>query len=138
MTHNIKPYNYARKKIIECRTTDTITSVAKLFHEEGVGSALVKDQSGKHAGLITDSTLFKAIANGVNVTQIKVEDLKLEELVVVSKDADLAEVLEKFNKTQVRRIAMADSSGKIVAVLKKNLLDRFMLFEAGPQITKKS
>jgi predicted transcriptional regulator len=136
MEHTEKPFNYARKRLMVCRLSDSLTSVAKLF-ESDVGSALVKDAKGSYIGMITDSMIFKAIASGVNVTQLKVGDLKLEPLVTVGKNADIGEVLEAFKKTPSNRIAMVDSKGNVVAVLKKSVLERFFRFELGSRMAKK-
>ncbi|MFH1404437.1 MAG: CBS domain-containing protein [Candidatus Altiarchaeota archaeon] len=137
MTQMRMPFEYARKKLIYCRLSDPMTSLAKIFEDENVGSALVKDANGEYIGMVTDSMIFRAIGSGVNVTQLKVSDLKLEPLVKVDKNADVGEVLEALKNTTTNRVVMVDSKGKIVGVIKKTVVDRLFRFEVGSRMTRK-
>ncbi len=135
MPYKSKPFNYSRRKLVTCRMNDPLTLLARILVDNKAGSALVKDAKGEYSGMITDTMIFKAIASGVNVTMLKVGDLKMEPLVKVSKNADLGEVTELFKKSVTDRLAMVDSKGHIVGVLKKNVLERFKRFQVGSQMT---
>ena len=123
-----KPYAFARKNLIECSVGDSIRDVARIFQDESVGSALVKDESGSYIGMLTDSIVFKAIADDVDVRSMRVRDFSLMPLVKVNKNADLGEVMEAFQKHDVSRLAMTDDNGRIVGVLRKKFMERFGSF----------
>ncbi len=133
----MKPYNYAKHHIEECRTDDPARKCARLFAEENMGSLLVKDEQGAEAGLLTDKVLFKAIAEGANLAEKKVSDLQIEPLIRVGKDAGIEEIREKFPQSPSGRLAMCDKDGKIVGILKKKNIQRFYALRMAREMTKK-
>ncbi|MCX6695188.1 MAG: CBS domain-containing protein [Candidatus Altiarchaeota archaeon] len=122
-----KLFTLARKNLIECGIDDPVRAVARLFENEGVGSALVK-QGGEYVSIITDSMIFNAISENRDVREMRVRDFKLMPLVKVGRDADYEEVMESFEKNGVSRIALTDELGKVVGVLKRKNLERFGFF----------
>jgi len=130
-----KPYSYARKNLITCGIGDSIKYVAKLFEDENVGSALVKDERGEYVGMITDSIVFHAVQEGRDVSKMFVKDFQLLPLIKVSKDISFEEISDLFKKHHVGRIAMVDENGKVVAVLKKKNLERFSSFNMASTIS---
>ncbi|MFC2162394.1 CBS domain-containing protein [Candidatus Altiarchaeota archaeon] len=137
LTHKERPFNYARKRVLLCRMSDPLTQVAKMFESDDTGSAIVKDSKGEYVGMITDAMIFKAIASGVNVTQLKVGDLKLDPFITVDEDSSIEEVMEAYKKGGISRIAIKDRKDEIIGVLKKTVLDRFFRFELGSRMTRK-
>jgi len=129
------PYAYARKNVVECGISETLPSVAKKMRDEGVGSLIVKDESGGYAGMLTDSLIFCAIADGKNVSEMKVSDLHLMPFAKASRDADFGEVMDLFAKHNVSRLALTDEKGKIVAVLKKKNIERFAYFNMASKLS---
>lgn len=121
----LKPYDYARKKVLYCWLAEPVTGVARRFVRENVGSMIVDDRNRKHVGMLTDSLIFGAISAGVEMGNITIRDLDLEPLVTVPMNIDIDEVLKKFKKTGASRIALVDDEGEIVGILKEKNLKRF-------------
>ena len=130
----LKPYDYARKKIVYCWLDEPLNEVAGRLAEENIGSIVVDDREGNHIGMLTDSMIFKTISIYTDISNLKIKDLKLERLVTAKIDADLGEITEKFRQITSGRIALVDNEGKIVGILKKKNLDRFARFEVGEKI----
>ncbi len=120
-------YDLSRKELVFCDVEEPVSEVARRFLERNVGSMIVRS-SGGYVGFLTDDTLFRAIADGVDLRNATCGDLKLDPLHTIAKDARLSKVAETFRQTGATRLAVVDRNGKIVAVVKKknlDLLDRF-------------
>ena len=133
----MKPYAYAKHRVNKCSLSYPIRKLAKLFAEENIGSVLVKNEDGKYVGLLTDKVLFKAIADGSALAGKKVSDLRLESIVYVRKDADLDEVIEKFNESDSGRLVMQDSDGNVVGILKRKNIERFSEFRVAKTLVRR-
>jgi predicted transcriptional regulator len=129
-----KPYDYARKRFFECSLNSTLADAAKTLADENIGSILVKGEGG-YVGMLTDSTIFRAIAEGRNTTTMQVKDLPLMPFVKLKKDADFDEVMDAFEKNKVNRIAMVDENGKIAGILKKKNIERFALYDTTARLS---
>lgn len=129
MTGLTSPYDYARRRIVTCNMDESVPRVTKRLQDEDVGSLLVKDSDGNFVGMLTDAIIFRAISEGLDLSKLTVNDLKLEPLIVVDKDAGFDEVMEKFNETPSNRLVMLGKDGKIVAILKKKNIERFSRFD---------
>ncbi|MFH1125609.1 MAG: CBS domain-containing protein [Candidatus Altiarchaeota archaeon] len=132
----LSPYDYARKKIVYCWLDESVNDAARRLALENIGSMVVDDRSGKHVGMLTDIVIFKAISTLADVCNMKVKDLKLEPLVTAKMNADVEEVMGKFEQTESSRIALLDDEGQIVGILKKKNLERFAIFELGEKLYK--
>lgn len=124
----MKPYDYAKHWISALESGAPMKNAAKMLRDDNMGSILVKDGSGKPMGLLTDKVVFNAIAEGIPLNDKTVGDMKLEELVLISKDADIDEVTENFPKSPSGRLAMTDKDGNIVGILKRKNIERFSAF----------
>ncbi len=133
----MKPFYYAKKRIVECSLNTSIKEVARMFRDENIGSVVVRDDANKKVGLMTDTVVYNAIIKGVNVLDKQVKDLKLEPLVFASKDADIDEVSERFRETDSGRLAMTDSEGNIVGILKEKNIRRFSPYDMAKEIKGK-
>jgi len=120
-------YDISRKELVFCKVEDPVRKVAETFLQKNIGSMIVVSGDG-YAGFVTDDSIFRAVAEGVDLRSAKVGDLKLDPLFTIRKEAPLSEVSALFAKTGTTRMGVVDDSGKIVAVVKKktlHLLDRF-------------
>lgn len=129
MASSTSPYDYARKRLLTCNLNEPVPRCTNKLQDEDVGSLLVKDDKGNFVGMLTDTLIFKAISAGRDLNKLVVKDLDLDPLVIVDKDADFDEVLEKFKKAPSNRLVMRAKDGKIVAVLKKKNLARFSRYD---------
>lgn len=120
-------YDIGRKELVFCDIDDSIRKIAKDLRDKNIGSMIVRKGDG-YAGIITEDNVLDAVANGVNVLEAKVKDIRLEPLETVHKDASLSDVAELFRTQNMTRIGVVDDQGRMVAVVKKKnleLLDRF-------------
>ncbi len=120
-------YDIGRKELVFCDINDSIREIAKDLRDKNIGSMIVRKGDG-YAGIITEDNVLDAIANGVNVLEAKVKDIRLEPLETVHKDTSLSDVAELFRTQNMTRIGVVDDQGQMVAVVKKKnleLLDRF-------------
>ena len=122
-----KPYDYARKKVFYCWSDEPVRDVARRLVRENVGSMVVKDKSGKHVGMLTDSLIFESISAGLEMCDTRVRELDLEPLVTAPMSIDINEALQKFKKTRASRLALVNKKGVIVGILKEKNLKRFAL-----------
>ncbi|MBU0762093.1 MAG: CBS domain-containing protein [Candidatus Altiarchaeota archaeon] len=133
----MKPFDYAKHWIAVLSLEASVKNAARLFRDENIGSILVKDEDGAPVGLLTDKVLFNAIAEGVDLRDKKVADLKVENLVYIEKDADIEDVAENFPKSPSGRLAMTDKNGNIVGILKRKNIERFSAFRVAKSIVRK-
>lgn len=129
MVGTTSPYDYARKRIVSCSLDEPISKCTVKLQDEDIGSLLVKDKDGNFVGMLTDKLIFEAISDGLDLSKLRVKDLKLEPLVTVDKDANFDEIMEKFKETPSNRLVMIGKDGKIVGILKKKNIERFSKFD---------
>ncbi len=124
-------YDLSRRELAFCNAKDPVRRVAREFYIRGIGSMIVV--SGKeHIGFVTDCAIFRALSEGADLLKAKVEDLKLDPLITVRRDAPLSEVASLFDGSEASRIAVIDDEGKVVGVVKRknlDLLDRFRIVD---------
>lgn len=87
--------------------TDTLRSVAQTMATQDVG-ALVVAEDGAAVGIVTDRDLVvRGLAQGVGL-DAPVGQLATEDLVAVTPDADIADVVDLMRERAVRRVAVID------------------------------
>ena len=124
----MRPFNYAKRRIVECDGDFTLKTAVGLFVDENCGSILVKDSKGEYIGLLTDTAVFRAISEGLDLSKMTVSEIGLEPIVRLDKNADIDEVMSKFNECGSTRILMVDSGSRIVGILKRSNLERFSAY----------
>lgn len=132
-----KPYHYARKNIRECDKKTLISDVARMFTKENIGSVLVRDDDGEYEGLLTDWVLFRALAEGRQLTGKTVGDLEIEPMVRVDEDMGFEAIKEEFKKSPSERLVIVDKKGKVVGILKRKMVERFSVYEQASRMLKK-
>ena len=94
----------------ECaQTTDTVSQAAQKMREFGVGALPICGEDNRLQGMITDRDIvLKAVANGEDVTQSKVQDFAGDEVVTIGADDSIDEALATMTRAGVRRLPVID------------------------------
>jgi CBS domain-containing protein len=95
---------------VECaRTTDTVQDAARKMKEVGVGALPICGEDDRLAGMITDRDIvLTCVAEGHDVTTMKVEEYAGDEVVTIGADDSVDEALATMTRAGVRRLPVID------------------------------
>ena len=94
----------------------TLAEVAKRMRTDDSDSVAVMSE-GRLVGIITETDLVRAIADGVNPQQTKAEVLMSADPATVSADEEVAVVALKMLRLGVRHLPVVNREGKPVGLL---------------------
>jgi CBS domain-containing protein len=103
-----------------CSSPDTsIVDVTQMFVEHDVGAIPVVDPStGRPIGIITDRDVAtRAVASGADARTLTAADCMSANVVTVSPDASLDEVMDAMSENQVRRVIVVDDRGGVAGII---------------------
>jgi CBS domain-containing protein len=96
--------------------SQSLTDVARLMKQEGVGSVPVVDGE-RLIGVVTDRDIVvRGIADGSDPHAIKAGDIASRDIVTVRPDDNLDEALRLMGQHQVRRLPVVDE-GQLVGMV---------------------
>lgn len=122
MTLNV--LEIARKDLVICKTSDTLLLVANAMLSRNVGSVLV--ESGDDiVGIVTKNDLLRANLSGRLWKETTAESVMSHPVAICNADDTVDEALDKFQNTHYSRLAVRDKTGRIVAVVKRKIVERF-------------
>lgn len=122
MTLNV--LEIARKDLVICKTSDTLLFVANAMLSRNVGSVLV--ESGDDiVGIVTKNDLLRANLSGRLWKETTAESVMSHPVAICNADDTVDEALDKFQNTHYSRLAVRDKTGRIVAVVKRKIVERF-------------
>ena len=95
---------------VECaQVTETVTDAARKMKELGVGALPICGEDNRLKGMITDRDIvLNCVAEGMDTTQVKVEDYAGDEVVTIGADDSVEEALATMIKAGVRRLPVID------------------------------
>jgi CBS domain-containing protein len=123
----VRPLDFAKREVHYCGLDDLVCDVSDGLVAKDIGSFVVRDAGGRQVGLVTDALILRSVSSRMDVGGLRVRDLALEPLVTAGVEADLGEVLAKFEKSPSGRVALVDGRGGIVGVVKEKNLRRFAM-----------
>ena len=126
----------ARKDLVVCKTSDDLLSVANLMLSRNVGSVLVESGHGV-VGIVTKSDLLRAYISGKSWKETTVDVVMSHPVATCNDDDTIDEALHKFQNTHYSRLAVKDKTGKIVAVVRRKIVERFLLVSAAHDIVRR-
>ena len=133
---NLKVVEIARKGLVLCRTSDNLLLVANLMLDRNVGSVLV--ESGHDVvGIVTKNDLLRGYLSGRSWKETTADVVMSHPVATCNDDDTIDEALHKFQNTHYSRLAVKDKTGKIVAVVKKKIVERFLRVYAAQDIVRK-
>ena len=94
----------------ECaRVDDTVSEAAQKMRDLGVGSLPICGNDDRLAGMITDRDIvLNCVAEGMDTTQVKVQDYTGGEVITIGADDSVEEALATMSKAGVRRLPVID------------------------------
>ena len=95
---------------VECaQTTETVQEAARKMRDLDVGALPICGEDNRLKGMITDRDIvLKCVAEGHDVTQMKVEEYAGDEVVTIGADDSVEEALATMSKAGVRRLPVID------------------------------
>lgn len=94
----------------ECAAVDdTVTEAARKMRGLGVGALPICGEDNRLQGMITDRDIaINCVAEGMDTTQVKVQDYAGGEVVTIGADDDIEEALRTMTRAGVRRLPVID------------------------------
>jgi CBS domain-containing protein len=101
-----------------CSASEMVTKVAGLMKQHDVGSVPVVESDKRLVGIVTDRDIVvKVVAAGRNPEQTPVKEAMTANPVSCREDDDLDYALKLMKERQVRRIPIADGSGRLTGII---------------------
>jgi len=94
----------------ECASVDdTVSDAARKMKDLGVGALPICGEDNRLKGMITDRDIvLNCVAEGMDTTQVKVQDYAGDEVVTIGADDDIEEALDTMARHGVRRLPVID------------------------------
>lgn len=97
---------------------DTIVQAARIMRDQDTGVVPVVDDSRKIIGLITDRDIVvRAIADGKDISKVRVNELMTKQVRTVNEDASVREVLEVMSGAQIRRVPVVNRNNELIGIV---------------------
>ena len=95
---------------VECAHVDeTVSDAAKKMRTMEVGSLPICGEDNRLVGMITDRDIvLNCVAEGMDTTQVKVQDYAGSEVVTIGADDSVEEALATMSRAGVRRLPVID------------------------------
>lgn len=101
-----------------CSASEMVTKVASLMKQHDVGSVPVVESDKRLVGIVTDRDIvLKVVAAGRNPEQTPVKEAMTPNPVSCKEDDDLDYALKLMKERQVRRMPIADGSGRLTGII---------------------
>jgi len=101
-----------------CVTPDTpVSVVAEVMETDDIGAVPVVEDD-RLTGVITDRDIvIRAVAKGKDPRGMQVRDIYSREVVVVTPDDKLQDVVSIMSKEQIRRLPVVDEENRVVGMV---------------------
>lgn len=131
MTLNV--LEIARKDLVLCKRSDNLLSVANAMLSKNVGSVLVEN-GPQIVGIVTKNDLLRAYLSGKSWKETPAESVMSHPVAACDAQDTISQALEKFQNTHYSRLAVKDKTGKIIAVVKRKIVERFVRVSAAQEL----
>lgn len=114
--------------------TETVEAAAKILREKKFGSLVVRDRSGKLAGIITERDIIRGIADrGAASLSYKVEDLMTREVKTCKSTDSIKQVMELMAQRRVRHVPVVEN-GELLGMISSTDVVKFRLEEKASEV----
>lgn len=104
------------RDVVTVNESTTLSTIAALMYEKGVGSVVVVDNENKPIGIVTERDIVYAVAK--NLRRDAPAWSFMTENPVVVKDTDLITVaMEKMRELNIRHLPVVNEEGKLVGII---------------------
>jgi len=114
-------------RVMTVRPEDSIEAAARLMSESDCGALPVVDASRQLLGIITDRDIMvRLIAKGMSVPHAQVSDCMTDEAFACDVNSSVESCFFAMSWHQVRRIPIVDQDHRVVGIISKGDLERFL------------
>jgi len=120
--------------VITIVQTETVEAAAKILGQKKFGSLVVRDRTGKLAGIITERDIVRGIADkGATALSYKVEDLMTREVKVCKTTDTIKDVMELMALRRVRHVPVVEK-GELLGMISSNDVVQYRLEEKASEV----
>lgn len=110
--------NFCGSHLVTLRPEASLQEAAELMDARSVGFLIVTNSESFPVGVLTDRDIVtKAVAKGVTIETQKVADIMTREVVAITWNADVPDVVDKMRSHMVRRVVVLDDAGKACGIV---------------------
>ena len=96
--------------VVVVEPTDTVRYLARLLHRLGIGAAVVVDEGGGLAGIVTERDVLRATAaHGTRAIGMRVGELMSTEVAVCKPDDDHKHIMAVMTCRRVRHLPVIEN-----------------------------
>lgn len=104
-------------EVVSVTPADGLTRAALLMREHDIGALPVLEDS-EPVGIVTDRDIVvRALADGADIPRLTVADVMSPVPVFCHADQDVSDAAAIMGDEQIRRLLVADRSGRLVGIL---------------------
>lgn len=112
---------YCNRDVVIAERDESIRTVVELMRKHHVGDVIVVNKengSTKPIGILTDRDIvIELLAKDVGLAEVAVGDVMSYELVSVTEETKLMDVIKRMRGKRVRRMPVVDDSGGLVGII---------------------
>ena len=98
------------EKPVMLQAGDTLVNAARMMRDEDIGNVLVLNDDGTLCGIVTDRDItVRAVADGQDPSQVKLEDVCSQEMITVTADTPVSEAVSLMRARALRRLPVVDA-----------------------------
>jgi len=112
----LKAQDVMRRDFPKAKLDETMLEVVKRFIDHEYGGAIITNEEGEIEGIVTERDALELIAQGKDLSKIKVGDIMKKTIITVNKDVSLKMVLQLLGAYKIRRLPVVDGM-KVVGVI---------------------
>lgn len=116
--------------VVDVTGVTTLREAARMLEDEAIGSLLVDETRGT-LGIITERDLVRALADGVDPDEARVEDYLTDDLLTVERDATVLDVVRKMQANEIRHVVVRSKGGVAGVVSMRAVVDALVEDLAG-------
>lgn len=132
-----KAHDLARKKVFFCNEKDSLSYVARKMYKNNIGSIIVK-KNEVIKGIITVNDLLREVAKNSNQEETTAKDIMSSPVICVSKDLEIDELVDAFNKHKVSRMVLTNKKDDVVGIVRDIAVYKCMtLFKYDNEVKKR-
>jgi len=115
---NIKVEEFMTKDVVYVKPDRTVAQVKEILRLKRISGVPVVDDDGKVIGIISIEDIIKSLENGT--LNEKVVDHMTKNVVCLSNDMTLQDVIKQFERYRYGRFPVVDKDEKLVGIVTKN------------------